>query len=149
MSFIISWPGHIEPSIDNTTVVSSVDIYPSLCKIVGAECPDTSLLSGEDMSEALLGQCNKSRTKDLMWDYGRSPVFNQPAKERNRSPHLAIRRGDFKLLVNADGSRLELYNIVNDPYELENIADKHHELCQELSAKVIDWFNTKLRRRLK
>lgn len=149
MPFIISWPGHIEPSIDNATVVSSVDIYPSLCKIVGAECPDTSLLSGEDMSEALLGQCNKSRTKDLMWDYGRSPVFNQPAKERNRSPHLAIRRGDFKLLVNADGSRLELYNIVNDPYELENIADKHHELCQELSANVIDWFNTKLRRRLK
>ena len=76
-------------------------------------------------------------------------MFNQPAKERNRSPHLAIRRGDFKLLVNADGSRMELYNIVNDPYELENIADKHHELCQELSAKVIDWFNTKLRRRLK
>ncbi|MGN0232100.1 MAG: sulfatase [Muribaculaceae bacterium] len=148
MPFIISWPGHIEPSIDNSTVVSSVDIYPSLCKIVGAECPDTSMLSGEDMSDALLGQCIKSRTKDLMWDYGRSPVFNQPAKERNRSPHLAIRRGDFKLLVNADGSRLELYNIVNDPYELENIADKHHEMCQELSAKVIDWFNTKLRRRL-
>ena len=56
---------------------------------------------------------------------------------------MAIRRGDYKLLVNADGTRLELYDMRKDPNETTNIADRHPRLCRELSDRVIGWYFTK------
>ena len=41
---------------------------------------------------------------------------------------LAIRDGDFKLLLNPDNSRVELYDIPKDPTQLINIAEKHPDL---------------------
>ena len=144
MPFIISWPEKIvSGKINNKSVVSSVDIYPSLCSMVGIDCPDYEILSGEDMSEVFLKKKKKDRTKDLIWEFGRNDAFSKPPQtEYHRSPQLAIRRGDYKLLINLDGSRLELYNLVDDPYETNNIANKKISLCKELSNKVITWFKT-------
>lgn len=144
MPFIISWPGVIEEGgIDDETVVSSVDIYPSLCKITGAELIKGFEYSGEDMSVALLGKSTLKRTKDLMWDFGRNKYFNKPKQQKQRSPHLAIRRGNWKLLIDSDGNNVELYDIDKDPHETTNISYKHPKLVSELSNKVINWYFTK------
>lgn len=144
MPFIISWPGVIEEGgIDDETVVSSVDIYPSLCKITGAELIKGFEYSGEDMSIALLGRSTLKRTKDLMWDFGRNKYFNKPKQKNQRSPHLAIRRGNWKLLIDSDGKNVELYDMDKDPHETTNISYKHPKLVSELSNKVINWYLTK------
>lgn len=96
---------------------------------------------GEDMSDALLGIKPQTREKDLMWDFGRNHYFAKPPQEHHQSPHLAIRRGNFKLLINSNGTGMELYNIDEDPNETTNIAIKHPLLCKELSQKVINWYN--------
>lgn len=46
-----------------------------------------------------------------MWDFGRNKHFNAPAQPHHQSPHLAIRRGDWKLLINSDSTEMELYYI--------------------------------------
>lgn len=144
MPFIITWPEKIKAGeIDNESIVSSVDIYPSLCAITGAKMPKGFNYSGEDMSKALLGIKPIERKRDLMWDYGRNRYFGRPGGIHHQSPHLAIRRGDYKLLINSDRSRLELYNIKKDRNETTNIAEKYPQLCNELSNKVINWYFTK------
>lgn len=144
MPFIICWPGTIKAGkTDNENVVSSVDIYPSLCKITGAKQIEGYEYSGEDMSLVLLGLKSQKRTKDLMWDFGRNKYFNKPSRLNQRSPHLAIRRGNWKLLVNSDGQHAELFDIKNDPHETTNIADQYPELVKEMSKTVIDWYFTK------
>ena len=144
MPFIISWPARIKQGeIEDESVVSAVDIFPSLCAITGAKLPKGYAYSGEDMSRSLLGVKVQKRKKDMMWDFGRNRFFNKPPKRHHQSPHLAIRRGDWKLLVNSDGSGLELYDIKKDPNETTNRAGRYPALSSELSKKVIDWYFAK------
>ena len=144
MPFIVCWPAEIEAGeIEDETVLCSVDLFPSLCTITGARMPKGFNYAGEDMSRALLGKKAQHRKTDLMWDFGRNRYFGRPPQPHHQSPHLAIRRGDYKLLVNSDRTRLELYDIRKDPNETTNMADRYPKLCKELSDKVIDWYFSK------
>lgn len=144
MPFIVSWPNQITAGeIDDETLINAVDLFPSLCSITGAKMPQGFEYRGENMSKALLGKKSQKRKTDMMWDFGRNRFFHHPPQKYHQSPHLAIRRGDFKLLVNSDNSRMELYNIKKDPNETTNMAHQYPELCEELSKTVINWYFTK------
>jgi hypothetical protein len=45
------------------------------------------------------------------------------------------------LLENRDGS-FELYNMVDDEFEQNNMADSHVELVQSLSRELKQWWDT-------
>jgi hypothetical protein len=55
---------------------------------------------------------------------------------------LAVRDGEWKLLMNPDRSRVELYNIPEQPMELHSCADKHPDVVERLSKKVMAWQKT-------
>ena len=55
---------------------------------------------------------------------------------------LAIRDGDWKLLLNPDRSRVELYDIPRDPTQLNNQADRHADVVKRLSEKALAWQKT-------
>jgi N-acetylgalactosamine-6-sulfatase len=55
---------------------------------------------------------------------------------------LAIRDGRWKLLMNPDRSRVELYDIPGDPTELDSVADRHPDVVERLSAQVLAWRKT-------
>lgn len=143
MPFIIKWPKRIkENNIDNKTVLNAVDLLPSLCALMGIKLPKNIYLSGEDMSKTLLGK-SKLRKKDIMWDFGRNDYYNYPRGKNKdqRSPHLAIRRGNMKLLVNSWDENYELYDLSVDPKETTNIAVQHPALVKELHTELIKWWN--------
>ncbi len=59
----------------------------------------------------------------------------------NRPPMIAVREGDYKLLINPDDSRVELYNIITDPSELNNFVSQKPKLVKKLSEKANTWLN--------
>ena len=63
-----------------------------------------------------------------------------PGNPYDRSPHLAIRSGKWKLLVNGDGSDPQLFDMEQDKFEKNNIAGEHLELVAKLSKKVCEWY---------
>jgi N-acetylgalactosamine-6-sulfatase len=135
---IVRWPGHVSSGrIDTESVVSAVDFFPTLCEISGAPLPYEYEGDGEDVSDILRGQ-SRARRKPLMWEW-RYRVFGHPF---NRSPMLAIRDDQWKLLMNPDRSRIELYNMRSDPREMTNVAPHHAELVERLSKAVIAWQTT-------
>jgi arylsulfatase A-like enzyme len=143
MPFIVHCPAKVAPGgINDESIICAVDILPSLAYITGADLPKGFEGDGEDMGETLLGTETQKRKTDLMWDFGRNEFFRNPAQPYHQSQHLAIRRGDWKLLVNSDGTELALYNLKKDRSETTDMADKHPELSAELSNKVIDWYKT-------
>jgi N-acetylgalactosamine-6-sulfatase len=138
MPFIVRWPGHTPAGrVDDRSVIAGVDWLATVCSLADVRVPADLNCDGEDMSAALLGKA-KLRSKPLMWEW-RFRIFGDMV---HRSPMLAIRERDWKLLMNPDGGRVELYDIVKDPTELDNVADRHPETVKELSRKVLAWQKT-------
>lgn len=137
MPFIVRWPGKVPSGkVDGRSVLAAQDVFPTLCAIAGAALPREHTLDGIDVSQAWRGRPLTSRGP-MFWEYGRNDEFFRFGPEK--SPNLAVRRGNWKLLVNADGSRTELYDLAADVREARNLAADKPELAKELTGLVRDW----------
>ncbi|NUN97437.1 MAG: sulfatase-like hydrolase/transferase, partial [Candidatus Omnitrophica bacterium] len=133
--FIVRWPGKVPAGrVDNASVVSGVDLLPTFCALAGVPVPESLRPDGQDVSAALLGRPFERR-KPLFWEF-RSAVAGHVI---NRSPMLALREGNWKLLMNPDRSRIELYDIPNETSELNNLADRNPEVVERLAGQLLAW----------
>jgi len=136
--FLVRWPqGTPAGCVNSHTVISGADLLPTLCELAGAPVPEAvkATLRGQSVAAAVRGDQTFQRTKPLMWEW-RFRIFNHPW---NRSPILAIRDGRWKLLLNPDHSRVELYDIPADPSEQNNLAAQQANVVAGLSEKVLAW----------
>jgi arylsulfatase A-like enzyme len=142
MPFIVSWKGHIpEGATDNKTIIAATDLFPSICSIIGVEWPED--LDGRDKSLALLG--TPMDVKDpIMWEYNSYPGDNilQPGNPDFISPNLAMREGKWKLLINADSTDAQLFNLDIDPEETKNLVGQEPELARDMATRLIAWRRT-------
>jgi N-acetylgalactosamine-6-sulfatase len=139
--FLVRWPGAIPGGVVNDkTVVSGADLLPTLCELAGATVPAEvkATQRGQSVAAAFRGDKTFTRTAPLFWEW-RFRVFNHPW---NRSPMLAIRDAQWKLLFNPDRSRVELYDILADPAEQNNLAGQHAGIVARLSAQALAWQQT-------
>lgn len=141
LPFIARWLGKVPAgNVDDITVLAAVDLFPTFCKLAGSSLPDGMKPDGEDRSAALLGQPVKDRAKPLFWEYGRNDKFFQyPGPKGDRSPNVAVRDGNWKLLTNADGTGVELYDVLADPNEATNLAAAKPDVTARLKAAALAW----------
>ena len=52
---------------------------------------------------------------------------------------LAILDGNWKLLRNPSGDRIELYDTASDPTELNNLTAAYPSVVERLSRMVLEW----------
>lgn len=116
------------------TVLAAMDVPPSLLTLANVQPPADVRFDGLNMADALVGRATPRRDQPILWV--RPPDRPGP---KNNWPDLAIRDGDWKLLVFRDGSRPELFNLADDPNETTNLADKHPDVTKRLSGEVIRW----------
>jgi N-acetylgalactosamine-6-sulfatase len=141
LPFIIRWSNNVPAGqINNQSVISGADILPTLTAVADITLPDKvqQVQRGENVLAAFKREKEFQRTKPLYWEW-RFRIFNHVW---NRSPILAIRDGQWKLLLNPDKSRIELYDIPNDPGEQNNLAEKYPDIVTRLSEAVIAWQKT-------
>ncbi|HEY3915085.1 MAG TPA: sulfatase-like hydrolase/transferase [Verrucomicrobiae bacterium] len=141
--FIVRWPGHTTAGrVDEGTVLEAVDLFPTLCGIAGAPLPAGVSFDGQDIKETLFNEpIAQSRT--IFWEYGRkSKFFNYPGPVYDRSPHIAVREGKWKLLVNDDGTKTQLYNLETDFNETTDAAKDEPEITKRLRDAALAWRQT-------
>ena len=120
-------------------MLAAFDLFPSLARIAGADLPKGYQGDGEDLSPAILGASDPTRTRPVFWEYGRDgTAFAYPAP-KNRSPGLAMLDGDWKILANLDGSGTELYDLAHDPREAVNLATERPEEAARLQDALLRW----------
>ena len=139
--FIIQWPGQTPANVvDDSTVLAAIDMLPSLPALVGIDGPNHSVeLDGENLAAALRGQPSE-RSKPIYWDYR----FGAWGRAIQNSPRLAMRDGDWKLLLNPDGRRVELYNLKQDPSETSNCARYETDRVEAMRAELVNWMETEV-----
>jgi len=134
--FIAVWPGKIPAGkTDDKSVMSVVDLLPTVARLTGTNIPADYIADGIDESSVLLGK-KQVLQKDIYWYYNNNPL---PGKQENISPTLAIRSGKWKLLMEPDGTKTQLYNMETDHRETENVAEKEKVITKELSLKLKNW----------
>ncbi len=142
MPFAITWPAKIKAgSEDASSVLTAIDLLPTLSKMAGVSLPANYKSDGIDRSKVILGKPS-SRKKDIFWEYGRNTVaFNYP-RGNDKSPNLAMRSGNWKLLMNSDGTDLQLYNLQNDKNETSNLAANMPKVVSKLKPELLAWWKS-------
>lgn len=123
-------------TVNSKNFIAGMDLPPSFVALAGVE--QKYPFDGIDVSDAFIGQRQAERKEPVMWQRPPDRKMLQGASQ----PDLAIREGDFKLLINTDGSGIELYNLAEDEQESNNIFAEHPEIVKRLSGKVLSWYAT-------
>ena len=53
----------------------------------------------------------------------------------------AVRDGDWKLVASGETGPWELYNLIEDRSEMNNLAEKHPEKVEQMSKAWLEWAN--------
>ena len=138
--FIARWPQQIKPRVSDQ-MISLVDCYATLAKIVGQKIPANTAADSLDLSAVLLGKTKKNlRNNTVLHGIG----------------GLALRQGDWKYIpatagaggmgsgANAADARFAaanipeplLFNLATDPNETTNVISKHPNKAKELAKQL-------------
>jgi N-acetylgalactosamine-6-sulfatase len=139
--FIARWPGKIAAGkVDQTSLISAVDLLPTFCELAGVKLPDAYAADGVSQVATLLGKASSTRSKPLFWKMNAAWPAN-----KSRPYHwvaYAIVDQQWKLMTNKDASYWELYNIADDPYERSDLKDGEPKVVARLLNKLADWKQT-------
>lgn len=118
---IANWPSKIKPGANNG-LIHAVDIYPTLAALAGAPTTRAKPLDGLNVWDTIANGSPSPRT-DLVY---------------NIEPFRAsIRHGDWKLVWRTLlPSRVELFNLAQDPSEANNLAAQHPAKVAELQQHI-------------
>jgi len=137
---ILRWPGHVRAGHrDEKTIGHGVDLLPTFARIAGA--PVGADARGIDLTPVLAGEEIAERPP-MFWGYGKAGAPDQPnlsPNPRDVSPRFAVRDGDWKLLMNAGETDVQLYDVVADPGEAHDLAAKQPAIRDRLKAKLRGW----------
>ena len=119
---LANWPGHIKPGGEIKDMIHIVDMFPTLTKLAGAPAGKGKPLDGLDVWPAL-SEGKPSGRNELVYNI---EPFN-----------AAVRQGDWKLLWKAVlPSKIELFNIAEDPNEKTNLAVQQPDKVKQLQARI-------------
>jgi arylsulfatase A-like enzyme len=133
----VYWPGVIEPGTVIENTISSLDLYPTIVEIAGADLPKPNkhIVRGRSIAPLLKGENIDNWDNDFYSEY--SMINYCTAFMRSyRTPEWKLVR-DFM-----NPERDELYHIALDPEENINLindsSDKVREIIDSLHQKIID-----------
>ena len=116
-----NWPGHIKAG-EVKELIHVTDMLPKLARLAGGSTDKSKPLDGRDVWPAIAE--GKPSGRDEV-------VYNvEPFR-------AAVRHGDWKLVwSNLLPSKIELFNLADDPNEQTNLADQQPEKVKELQARI-------------
>ncbi|MDP1689789.1 MAG: sulfatase [bacterium] len=123
---IIKLPGEYKNEI-KTNPVSLIDLPPTLCDLAGIQAP-----------KAFKG-------KSLFKGSPRKEIFHQSAfsKKENHLDiqalaecNIACQTSEWKYIINYSNKKEELYNLLKDPKEKNNLAGQNKKVLEEFRANV-------------
>lgn len=148
---MIRWPGKVAPGRDDTTLVSSIDVVPTVLGAAGAaipgNLPGVNLLDGGARSgrDRIFGATFAHTAVDIA-----SPVANLKYRSVVREDGWKlilpyVPNQDVTLMIRgtiADWMQFdpELYDLSEDPFETADLAGERPELVEALHAGLQEWW---------
>ncbi len=115
-------------------LVSQADIAPTLLGLCGLPAPAAEEMQGRNLAPLLTG--TKGEAPDAVFAEGR---IGQPDEWR------MLVHGYEKLITDADGHPTRVFNLVDDPYEMNNLVNvSAEELKRDATSALLQYWRRKL-----
>jgi arylsulfatase A-like enzyme len=122
--FIVRWPGRVPAGRVADNLLSTIDLYPTLCGLGGIRPPGQC--GGQDFSPVMLGRDgpDPSSLLILVNNFQRNYYRTQlaPGEWNYFYPFRGVRTKRYTYVVYAEGDWL-LYDNRQDPYQLRNLVN--------------------------
>lgn len=128
--FLVRWPGIVEPGSVSDAMVATIDVLPTLAAITGQE--DSMQVDGRSLLPLLRGN-TPEEWRDAWLD-------NYDMTYLERDFMRMIRTDDWKLVTHST-SEHELFDLANDPGELQNLYSRPEvkSVRRDLEARLEEW----------
>jgi uncharacterized sulfatase len=138
MPLLIEQPKGIGAGTVNATLVSHVDLLPTMLELAGLEAPP--ILEGQSIIPQLQG--SKDAEKSIVMEFQRYEIEHD--SWGGFQPIRCIVQGPHKLVINLLHTD-EFYDLSQDPAELKNLIDhpSYVELRNRLHDRLLDWMHAK------
>jgi arylsulfatase A-like enzyme len=131
---IMYWKGKIIAGTTSDLPVTTTDLFPTIAAAINRNYQKDKSIDGENML-MLLKKPKSYNHRKLFWHY---PHYsNQGGK-----PGSAIRTGNYKLIYNYEDESTELYDVVQDIAEKNNLAASKPAITAQLKKDLLDWLKT-------
>ena len=137
---IMQWPGRIPAGSRCDDLASTIDILPTVAKLIGADLPNHTI-DGKDISPLIFGEAGAVSPHDYFYHYFAAGEL-QAIRDRRwklHFPHsyLSAREGGKDGLPAGNEQRkidLSLFDLLNDVSETTDVSAQHPEIVNRLQA---------------
>ena len=133
MPFVIKYPGIIKPKTVNDDIITNIDFAPTILEMANVESPNS--IQGKSFFKNLVRKKSKDWRQSMYYHYYEYPFYHHV------QPHYGIRNERYKLIhFYYDIDVWELYDLKNDPNELNNIisSKEHKKLIHKLKNELYE-----------
>ncbi len=130
--FYIKAPGVTQAGMLSPVPVNGIDFYPTLLELAGVSVPENQQVDGVSLKPLLEG--GRIAERPLFWHY---PHYGNQGGE----PSSIIMEDRWKLIHYHEDGRDELYDLVNDPGELNDLAKADPERTRAMRSRLDAWLH--------
>ena len=109
---LVKYPQHIHLPQNDTRLTENIDIAPTVLDVCGLPVPDT--MQGRSLFD--------EKSREFVFSEGQYGTETQPCLG------YMLRTSRFKLLVRGSMERAMLFDLEQDPFEMENVAEHPDDL---------------------
>lgn len=132
----VRWPARLNAGRQIEQLTSCRDWLPTLIDWCDLDVPGDVQFDGKSLRLLIEGSSEDWVDRTLFVDrHGDRPILRQKPKARERYPHYAVLTEKWRLV---DG---ELFNIVDDPSQKNNVAAEHMDVVRDLWSRYEIHFN--------
>lgn len=131
--FVVSWPGHFAEGQTCDKLVGLTDILPTMVELAGGRPPE--VVTGRSLIPLL-------EDPDAPWDeeffgvYGGFRGIVQ-IDDPGISTSFMARWDRWKYIYHVNGGREQLFNLEEDPQEVNNVASARPHLCNAARSRLV------------
>ena len=113
MPFLVRWPAEIPAGTRNDAIALNIDFAPTFLDVAGL--PPSPEMQGRSMRPLIRGHTPAGWRTSMYYRY-----YHDPGDHNTRA-HYGVRTRTHKLIYFWKKNQWELFDLVNDPYELHNL----------------------------
>lgn len=139
--FIVNCPGLVPEGILTEALTDFTDMLPTFAELGDARLPEDYVFDGKSIAKFILGK-EKDTPRDWIMALGSHPaaIRNGRVESLHKFRDRVIRDKQYKVYVDTLQKMVELYNLKNDPDELNNLIESNEPdiiMALEKFTKVI------------